>query len=30
MDLHQAIDRNGHTVEFWFGERRNLTAAKRF
>jgi transposase-like protein len=20
----------GHTVEFWFGARRNLTAAKRF
>jgi transposase-like protein len=29
-DLYRAIDRNGDTVEFWFSERRNLTAAKRF
>jgi transposase-like protein len=28
--LYRAIDSNGDTVEFWFGERRNLTAAKRF
>jgi transposase-like protein len=28
--LYQAIDSNGDTVEFWFSERRNLTAAKRF
>jgi putative transposase len=28
-DLYRAI-RNGDTVEFWFSERRNLTAAKRF
>jgi putative transposase len=28
--LYRAIDSNGHTVEFWFSERRNLTAAKRF
>jgi transposase-like protein len=24
------MDSNGDTVEFWFSERRNLTAAKRF
>jgi transposase-like protein len=29
-DLYRAIDRNGDTVEFWFSERRNLTAANRF
>jgi putative transposase len=28
--LYCAIDSNGDTVEFWFSERRNLTAAKRF
>lgn len=28
--LYRAIDTNGDTVEFWFSERRNLTAAKRF
>ena len=28
--LYRAIDSNGNTVEFWFSERRNLTAAKRF
>jgi transposase-like protein len=28
--LYRAIDSNGETVEFWFSERRNLTAAKRF
>ena len=28
--LYRAIDSNGDTVEFWFNERRNLTAAKRF
>ncbi len=28
--LYRAIDSNGDTVEFWFSERRNLTAAKRF
>ncbi|KLK91688.1 integrase, partial [Microvirga vignae] len=28
--LYGAIDSNGDTVEFWFSERRNLTAAKRF
>ncbi len=28
--LYRAIDRNGDTVEFWFSERRNLAAAKRF
>ena len=28
--LYLAINSNGDTVEFWFGERRNLTAAKRF
>jgi transposase-like protein len=28
--LYRAIDSNGDTVEFWFSERRNLPAAKRF
>ncbi|CAH1696735.1 transposase [Hyphomicrobiales bacterium] len=28
--LYRAIDSNGDSVEFWFSERRNLTAAKRF
>jgi transposase-like protein len=28
--LYRAIDSTGDTVEFWFSERRNLTAAKRF
>jgi len=28
--LCRAINSNGDTVEFWFSERRNLTAAKRF
>jgi transposase-like protein len=28
--LYRAIDSNGDTVEFWFSERRNLTAAERF
>jgi transposase-like protein len=28
--LYRAIDSNGDTVEFWFRERRNLSAAKRF
>ncbi len=28
--LYRAIDSNGDTVEFWFSERRILTAAKRF
>jgi transposase-like protein len=28
--LYRAIDSNGETVEFWFSERRNLAAAKRF
>src|SRR3712207_2427755 len=28
--LYRAIDSNGDTVEFWFSERRNLVAAKRF
>jgi putative transposase len=28
--LYRAIDSNGDTVEFWFSERRNLTAAKGF
>jgi transposase-like protein len=27
--LYRAIDSNGDTVEFWFSEQRNLTAAKR-
>ena len=30
MYLYRAIDGHGDTVEFWFRERRNLTAAKRF
>jgi transposase-like protein len=30
MYLYRAIDSNGDPVEFWFSERRNLTAAKRF
>ena len=30
MYLYRAIDSNGGTVEFWFSERRNLAAAKRF
>lgn len=30
MYLYRAIDSNGDTVEFWFSERRNLTAGKRF
>jgi putative transposase len=30
MCFYRAIDSNGDTVEFWFSERRNLTAAKRF
>jgi transposase-like protein len=30
MYLYWAIDSNGDTVEFWFSERRNLTAAKKF
>ena len=30
MYLYGAIDSNGDTVEFWFSERRNLTAAQRF
>ena len=30
MSLYRAIDSNGDIVEFWFSERRNLTAAKRF
>ncbi len=28
--LYRAINSNGDTVEFWFSERRNLAAAKRF
>ncbi len=28
--LYRAIDSNGDTIEFWFSERRNLTAAKHF
>jgi putative transposase len=28
--LYRAIDSNGDTVKFWFSERRNLIAAKRF
>lgn len=27
--LYQAIGGNGKAVDFWFSERRNLTAAKR-
>jgi putative transposase len=30
MYLYRAIDSNGDTVGFWFSEKRNLTAAKRF
>src|SRR6478736_3135462 len=30
MYLYRAIDNDGDTVEFWFSERRNRTAAKRF
>ncbi|WP_262299410.1 IS6 family transposase [Microvirga sesbaniae] len=30
MYLYRAINSDGGTVEFWFSERRNLTAAKRF
>jgi transposase-like protein len=30
MYLYRAIDSNGDTIELWFSERRNLTAAKRF
>jgi len=30
MYLYRAVDSNGDTVEFWFSERRNLAAAKRF
>jgi transposase-like protein len=30
MYLYRAIDSDGDTVEFWFSERRNLTAAKQF
>ena len=30
MYLYRAIDSNGDTVEFWFSQRRNLTAAKQF
>jgi transposase-like protein len=30
MYLYRAIDSHGATVEFWFSERRNLTAAKQF
>jgi transposase-like protein len=30
MYLYRAIDSNGDTVEFWFSERRNLAAAKKF
>ncbi len=30
MYLYRAIDNSGNTVEFWFSERRNPTAAKRF
>jgi transposase-like protein len=28
--FYRAIDSDGDTVEFWFSERRNLAAAKRF
>jgi putative transposase len=28
--LYRAIDSNGDTIEFWFSERRDFTAAKRF
>jgi transposase-like protein len=30
MYLYCAIDSNSDTIEFWFSERRNLTAARRF
>lgn len=30
MYLYRAIDSHGDTVEFWFSERRNITAAKQF
>ncbi|OKO74930.1 IS6 family transposase [Bradyrhizobium sp. AS23.2] len=30
MYLYRAIDSTGDTVEFWFSERRDLAAAKRF
>jgi putative transposase len=30
MYLYRAIDSNGDTIEFWFSERRDLMAAKRF
>jgi putative transposase len=30
MYLYRAIDSHGDTVEFWFSERRDLVAAKRF
>jgi transposase-like protein len=30
MYLYRAVDSNGDTVEFWFREKRNLTAAKRY
>jgi len=30
MYLYRAVDSNSDTVEFWFSEKRNLTAAKRF
>jgi transposase-like protein len=30
MYLYRAIDSHGDTVEFWFSERRNLAAARRF
>jgi transposase-like protein len=30
MYLYGAVDSSGDTVEFWFSERRNLAAAKRF
>jgi transposase-like protein len=30
MYLYRAIDSNGDTVEFYFSERRDLLAAKRF
>jgi putative transposase len=30
MYLYRAIDSNGDTIEFWFSERRNLVAARRF
>jgi putative transposase len=30
MYLYRAVDSNGDTVEFWFSEKRNLAAGKRF